>query len=434
MLQGRFSALVEGNDYGSAVETYLVAPFLLFTDQYTALKLVPVVLALLSAVALGWTARPLLGSSISTMLGCIAWVVSGAVVIILSRNYMGYPSGFLSLIIAYGCAVRLMSEHSPKIAVIGGFAAGAALWGHPMFGVVAALAFLPVIAANLRRAKTLGLVVLGAFVALLPWVTHLLTSGLPKGIPYYLPSTYVERLGRFVTELVPSAVGLRTGAGEWLLPETFTKSIAVLILISSFAGLAVLLKRKGWRASPLFVAGIGAFPALATFQAMGYTLDGRYCLPFVPSLLIGLGALALLLPTRIVDHPATAMVVPVAWGILACVPAIHQQVGWQWGDPNTDARAMARELEARHINALRGSYWGVYVTDFFSGDRLSSLPDHPVRLSVDAGAARAASESSTAYVYEHGKVQSGKAKLARPLDQYVLEQVGPWDLWILGSK
>ena len=140
--------------------------------------------------------------------------------------------------------------------------------------------------------------------------------------------------------------------------------------------------------SPIAVAGFGAVPVLALFKPLAYVVDARYSLPFMPALLVGLGAWGLLIPMRVVRSTWFLATVPVAWIALTCIPAIHQEVRWTWADPNGTAVAMARALDARDVTALRGDYWGVYLLDYLATDDLEARPDYPVRFNRRGRAGR----------------------------------------------
>src|SRR4030095_11852987 len=116
--------------------------------------------------------------------------------------------------------------------------------------------------------------------------------------------------------------------------------------------------RRVTRPLPVLVAGVLAFPVLALYAPLSNIADGRYALPFLPELLMGVGAWLLLIPERIRDSPWLVITVPTVWALLLCVPVVHQQAGWEWIDPDTDAKQMVSELETRQIRYIAGDYLG----------------------------------------------------------------------------
>src|SRR4029434_5494366 len=87
-------------------------------------------------------------------LALIGWTTSGAVAILFLRPYMGYTTGFIALIVALALACHAMrtERHLTRTAGFAGFAAGFAIWSHPIFGTVALLAL---IAPTLYRRRAL---------------------------------------------------------------------------------------------------------------------------------------------------------------------------------------------------------------------------------------------------------------------------------------
>jgi hypothetical protein len=201
-------------------------------------------------------------------------------------------------------------------------------------------------------------------------------------------------------------------------------------VVGAFAGLVLLWRRVGARAVPLAVAGFGAVPVLAFFKPLAYVMDARYSLPFMPALLVGLGAWGLLIPRRVVRSTWFLAIVPVAWIALCGVPAIHHEIRWTWADPNSSAVDLARALDARGVTALRGDYWGVYLLDYLAADDLDARPDHVVRFNHEAERADATPLDRTAYIYPAGRV--GRGEIAPPISQtqYDLLTDGHFDLWI----
>ena len=66
---------------------------------------------------------------------------------------MGYTTGFIAEVFAILLAGRAMgdSRRLGLLAAGAGFAAGFAMWSHPMYGLVAGLALLPPCFVNWRR-------------------------------------------------------------------------------------------------------------------------------------------------------------------------------------------------------------------------------------------------------------------------------------------
>jgi hypothetical protein len=430
VLQGHFAPMVEGNDYGGALESYLTAPLLLVAGGTLPLKTVPILLSFVAGLVLAWAALPLLGRRVALVVGAVSWVSSGAAVELWSLSYMGYASGAIAMVVTLGCAVRLMTRPTAGLAFGAGLGAGVALWGHPIFGVVAALACLPVLGVIWRRPRSFALAVIGAVLGALPWLVYLYHHGPPRVAQSDLPSTYLGRVRIILTELLPSGFGLRAPNGLWLEPATLMGVVAAVLIVGALAGLVVLAVRMRRSALPFTVAGLGAVPALAVFPALSFSADGRYAVAFIPALLVGLFGWTRVRPGWARPPLLLAAAVPVVWGVLACVPSLHLSVGWTWQDPNTSAERAVVDLQQRGITAVRGDYWTVYVLDYYAKGQLNSWPDVVQRLPDDVSRAEATPPRQVAQVYDAGAVEKGAATLPRPKEDYRLVPAGRWEIWV----
>jgi 4-amino-4-deoxy-L-arabinose transferase-like glycosyltransferase len=429
VLRGRFRLVVAGNDYGSTTETYLLAPFLAFWTGVGPMRILPIALSAVAAYALYRLARPIFGRVPAAALALIGWTISGGMVVMFMRAYMGYPTGFIAQVAALALACHAMrtEQKLARTAVFAGLAAGFATWSHPTFGTVALLAL---IAPALYRWRALIRwwlpLAAGGVLGVSPWLVYIAQTGWPGSAIPTVVTTYPERLTRFVTELLPRAFGLRTYWGDWVRPEALAIGVAALLIICSIVGMVVLVVLKGAPVLPILVAGVLAFPFLALFSPLGSVADARYAMPFLPQLLMGLGVWLLLIPERIRDSPWLVVTVPTMWAVLASVPVVHQQVGWQWRDPNTDAKQVVSELESRHIRYVTGDYWGAYLAGYLASGRLHAGTHGPVRLAEENATVNAADPSQVAYVYQDGMTPH----LQMPVDRYQLVNVGAWDLYV----
>ena len=375
--------MVAGNDYGSTTETYLFAPFLAFWGGVWPLRVLPVALYAVAAYALYRLARPIFGRVPAAALALIGWTTSGALALMSLHAYMGYTTGLIAQVVALALACHAMrTEHRlARTAFLAGLAAGFAVWSHPIFGTVALLALVAPTLYRRRAVRRWWLpLAAGGLLGVSPWLLFMARNGWPESALPTVVTTYPERLTRFVTELLPRAFGLRTHGGDWVGPDALAVGVAALLILLSIVGMVVLVVLKGAPTVPILVAGLLAFPVLAMYAPLGSVADARYAMPFLPELLMGLGAWLLLIPERIRNSPWLLVTVPTAWALLLCVPVIHQQVGWEWLDPNADAKQVVSELESRQIRYVAGDYWGAYLVDYLADGRLQAAVHQPVRL------------------------------------------------------
>ena len=430
VLRGKFRLIVAGNEYGSTTETYLIAPLLAFWGGVWPLRIVPIALSAVAGYALYRLARPLFGRVPASALALIGWTTSGALTKLSLRPYMGYTTGYIALIVALALACHAMrtEQRLARTAGFAGFAAGFAIWSHPIFGTVSLLAL---IAPTLYRRRALRRWWLplagGGLLGVSPWLLFMAQNGWPASATPVVQATYPERLTRFVAELLPRAFGLRTElGGAWVGPDAVAIGVAALLIIGSIVGMVLLVIRKGPQALPILVAGALAFPVLAIYPPLSNIADGRYALPFLPELLMGLGAWLLLIPQRIRESPWLVITVPTAWALLLCVPVVHQQVGWQWIDPNADAKQVVSELETRQIRYVAGDYWGAYLVDYLGAGRLQAAVHLPIRFDEENATVNAADPSEVAFVYLDGQTPYPRM----PVDHYQMMDIGRFDLYL----
>ena len=430
VLRGKFRLIVAGNDYGSTTETYLIAPFLAFWGGAWPLRIVPTALSAVAAYALFRLARPILGRVPAAALALVGWTTSGAVTILFLRPYMGYTTGFIALIVALALACHAMrtEQRLAWTAGFAGFAAGFATWSHPIFGTVALLAL---IAPTLYRRRALRRwwlpLAAGGVLGVSPWLLFMAQNGWPASATPVVEATYAERVVRFFVELLPRAFGLRNELGDdWVGPDAVAAAVAALLIVGSIVGMVLLVVRTGRQALPILVAGVLAFPVLALYSPLSNIADGRYALPFLPELLMGLGAWTLLIPERIRSSPWLVITVPTAWALLFCVPVVHQQAGWEWIDPDTDAKQMVSELESRKIPYIAGDYWGAYLVDYLGAGRFRAAVHLPVRFDEENATVNAADPADVAFVYQDGQTPY----LRMPADRYQMMNLGLFDLYV----
>lgn len=432
VLRGHLAFVPGGNDYGATTEAYLLAPLLTMWGGPGPLRLVALLLSVVVAGALFWLAVPFLGRVGAAVIALIGWTMSGAIVRLWSVLYMGYSTGLIAQICAIGLATRAIRtpDRLRRTAALAGLSAGLSLWSHPMFGAVAGIALLPACWCRRRQVRTWWLpVVAGGMVGMSGWMVHIATHGWPRAAAAGSTTTYPGRVAAFFTELLPRVLGLHTPATGWVQPAALTIPLSGVAIAASLGGLLLLRKRAGPPANPLLLTGALIFPVLALLPPLGYFNDARYGLPFLPTLLMGLGALLMLLPDPLRRSPWLIVVVPTVWAVGTVVPVVHHYVGWQLTDPDTDSREVARTLELRGMHYLGGDYWATYLTDYLAGGRLVTGSTGTVRLPDEAQQVTRADPLLVAYVYPHGSAPD----LPLPPTTYHLERVGRYDVYLPAS-
>lgn len=429
VLSGRFRLVVAGNEYGATTESYLMAPILTFWTGVWPLRVMATALSGLAAYALYRLGRPIFGRPIAATLALVGWTTSGAIVMLWSRAYMGYPTGFIAQVVALSlaCYAIRTPEKLARTAVLAGIATGFAIWSHPMFGMVALLALIAPACYRWRHVLTWWLpLAAGGVVGVSPWLLFIRENGWPHSALATVQTTYSQRVENFFTELLPRLFGLRAPNGDYWAPSWLAITVAAVLIIGALAGLVLLVVRKGPTTLPILVAGVLAYPFLAVFRPLGFVSDGRYALPLLPMVLMGLGAWLLLLPGSVRRSPWLIVAVPSVWAIVMCVPVIHHQVGWHTENPDLDAQLVVGELESRDIHFLAGDYWGTYLADYLADGELTVTADVSIRLADQAALVDAADPTKVALVYTAGV----NPTLRMPVQAYQLVRVGAYDLYL----
>lgn len=478
VLHGTFRLMVAGNDYGSTTESYLLAPLLLIGSGTWPLRLLAGILWFAVALAVVRLARPVVGPAPALIAGLLTFTFSSAVVVLSSRPYFGYPTGVLAEVIALVAAgaamavpvARRRSRPRPgaadthdaadadpvaseqvepparrlwPIALVAGLAAGFAIWSHPMFGLMALIGLLPPTVRHWRRWGQWWLTVaVGGVVGVSPWLIYIAQKGRPQAAYSASESTYPERIGRYLSELLPRMFGAETFDGDWVRPAPAAVAVSAVLIVAVFAGLVLLVVRRGAVAWPVALVGVAGIPALALFPQTVYVNDARYALPLLPAVVLGLAFWLTLLPGyRPADLAGPAapgrprrprwpvVVVPAIWILLTCVPVTVQQTGWTWGDPDADAKAAADLLVDNGVRFVRGDYWTTYLLDYYADGAFQVRPDFTMRLADEADAVDRASRDEpykVALVYEQGD----PPKLVLPAADYQLLRVGTYDVYL----
>lgn len=496
VLHGTFRLMVAGNDYGSTTESYLMAPLLTVTSGTWPLRLLAGVIWFGVSLAVVRLARPLVGPAPAVIAGLLTFTFSGAVVVLSSRPYFGYPTGVLAEVIALAAAGAAMAiprlrrrpateppaagpdadgdlsaaDPSPAgpssadlspaapsatapspaepsatrrlwpIALIAGVATGFAIWSHPMFGLIGLLGLVPPTLWHWRRwGQWWATVAVGGIVGVSPWLVYIAQKGRPQAAYSASESTWVERVGQYLSDLLPRTFGAETFEGAWVRPTAVSLAVSAVLIVAVLGGLVLLVARRGRIAWPIALAGLAGIPALAAFPQTVYVQDARYALPLLPAVVVGLVFwLTLLRGYRPVDAtdpdaprrprwPVVAL--PVAWMVLTCVPVTVQQVGWTWQDPDAGAEQVAALLVDNGIRYVRGDYWTTYLLDYYADGALQVAPDFTLRLADEAAAVDAASRTApyqVALVYEN----ADPPKLVLPAQDYRLLRVGGYDVYL----
>jgi hypothetical protein len=410
ILDGRFPVVIDGMTYTAVAESYLYAPLVALSGvQVVTLKWLSAPGWLIAAGLLGWVVSRVAGRRAGMLAGAMVWLAPGAMLVLSTRAYVGYSTGLVavtatlaSCVIAVRGADR--NRPDPRHGALAGGCAGLACYLHPMFATVA----LPMFAAatwpyrrHLRRWWLPAMAAaVGANSVFLAWNA---VNGWPSlSQPAEATDTWLQRLEGFFTGLVPRALGLRTGAGDWVLGTgpTVVVYIAVLLIIAYGA---VVLWRRDTRSGAVVIAPlIMSWPLMASLTNLSFVADGRYGIITFPLLVTALAVGLEDLSTR---WRPNVRVVPAAlalWVLVFCLPWLGTEAGDDLGDPNEHVQRVVDVLDEAGMRYALGTYWWVLPIEVISDGRIrTGTLGHPdvVLLPRTQRLVESVSEDELAYVF-----------------------------------
>lgn len=383
-LRGDFSVFFWGQAYGGAVEPGLVAlAFGAGGTSTVALKLVPVTLAGIASWLIWRVGRRTVGEPAAATAGLLFLVFPPAF-LWWSTKERGFYWAALVLGLGVLLAALRIGDSAPDprrrdLAALG-LLAGLAWWVTPqsMYLVAPVLCWLSV--RHARLWKRAWPAVPAAMAGAVPWIAWNLLHGLSsfdEPNPW-VTSTYLERLGRFFTTLLPTLLGARHAfTGNWLLgPVGVVFNCAVVCAFAVFVVRAVRVPERWRRVEPLIVVAV-TFPFLfALPKASHYVIEPRYGLMLTP-------VIALLVAVPVVTRARQIAVALLAVTLgFVTVAALER-----FGERNpmvvdlTPPRlgGLVAALDAAGVDRVYADYWIAYPLTFETRERIVGTPVDAVR-------------------------------------------------------
>lgn len=437
VLHGHFYTFFFGNQYGGG-EFYLEAAlFAVFGSGPLALNATAVVVTAGAAILLWRTALRLVPEDRRWLAAVVAvafWVWPEAALWNSTREF-----GFRQLTMAAGMAailltLRMLDDWSRSSAAAVGLALGVGWWSSPeivYFAVIPVVVVVLVLVTGARRVPpaAFGALAAGFVVGAAPWLWTNLHTGfasLSRGSsPSYTPTTYGGRLSLFFHKAFPMMLNLRrTVSGAWIGGRVGQALYGLCLL--ALLGLCVAALWRARRSDGLGAAGCAAalllFPfEYAAFPATSFWQDGHYgvfCVPLV--LLVVAGAP----PARLRRRPVLPLIAAVTGAaVLALSLSTYDTQflsasGWAGlfhggPDPNGEARAAVRVLEADRIRFAYADYWVAYNLDFLSDEKLKVTDPSADRWAALYRQVRAAPDPAWIF-YAPNEVTAAQAEFRSP--------------------
>ncbi|MFM8531031.1 MAG: hypothetical protein ACKOD2_15425 [Ilumatobacteraceae bacterium] len=436
IVRGDLPVVFEGQAYTAVPESYLFAPIVwIFGAPVVALKLLSSLLWAVVAVLVHRQSRSIVGSNWAIVAAAFMWLAPGASMVMSVRAYEGYASGMLVVFLAVVASRRLLRGDHPTVrsSALVGALLGLAVYVHPMFVAVAApVAAVPAWTYR-RQVRTWWVPAsLGAIATNVPFLAwNALNDWDSLDQASAGVDSLITRLGRFFTDLMPRALGLRDFDGDWTLGRTLGPLLAILVLGLVIVG-GIDLWRRG-RAERVFVFPLVlAWPIMSLFGNLEYVADGRYgviVLPFVViAIVVGLARISRRLVRSSLLLPLVATLV---WSALLVVPWARANLGDRVSDPNADVTRVVERLDEVGVKYLAGNFWWVLPVEYASDQRVrTEVVGNPyvVRLPDSHRIVQAASDSEVAFVFDASDEDLERLRL--PVDRYERQEFGRAVLYV----
>ena len=382
-LHGDPATFLWGNVYGGTLEAILASPF--FALVGTSALVIKLVMTAMYGVAclLTWRiGRRTVGARAGQLAAVLLWVSPAALVLISTKGRMYYGTTLVLTLGVVLCCLRLAESRSRRHMAVLGLLVGLGLWTAPFFFYVAVPIVAWLVLTRPRRLLDAPLAVPGAVLGAAPWLAFNLKNDWASlhENPAPFPSTYLDRLESFFTDLLPRVLGLRgTYSGDWLGGAAGQAVyVGLLAAFVAFAVWALARRRSGLL--PV-VTVVAAYPFLfAAPQASVYVNEPRYGLFLAPFLALLLAAGL----TRLLRARAASMAV-VALAIVLTVGGLAHLMDWARAHPgnhdltSTPVGPLIAELERRRITTAYADYWIAYTLTFESEERIIASPVDFVR-------------------------------------------------------
>ena len=442
-LHGRFDVVVPGNAYTATLESFLFAPFAaVFGGRILLLKLMGTVLWAVGCLLVYRLIRRSVSELAGLLAASVAWLVPGAFLELSTRAYLAYPGGF---VLAAGALATLMAlaasaVPSRRSSMMAGLLCGLAVYAHPMYLAVLVPAVVVVGVHHAGRWRDwwlpCGIV---AFVVNLPFLVWNVRHGNPslrEDLADESRGTYLTRLGRFFSGLIPRDFGLRDYPGTRWTFGRLTSSLVAAALIAAMVYGGIRLFRAGRAGRLLAITAVAVWPLMAVFSALGFVLDGRYgVVPAVPMFAcLGVAAEAAVLRIGRIRAGSTptfgAACVIGLWLVGLVGPSMWRITGVTWGNGNADYGAVVDRLDRAGIAHVAGNYWAVLPITYVTNGRIPSAvsaPD-PIRYPLYQRATQAMPPNKVGFVFRNWN--ENPAVLYLKPDCYDREAVGQLVLYL----
>ena len=448
ILDGDIPIVMRGFGYTATLESYVLAPVVaVFGHSVTLLKASQSLWWAIAALATGTAAGVATGRRwAGVVAAALVWVGCGPILEVSLRAYPGYGTGYAAVSITLLLALLSVrsgdgEQWTPRTRhLLLGAAAGLALYSHPMFIAMVA----PTLSVTtLRHRRDLrgywAPTAIGGLVVNLPFLAWNARNSWPSLTqPSPEIDSYLTRLGRFFSGLLPRAAGMRTPDGAWVLGAWASMAVLAVLVAVIVIGARRLWLHDRWIAAVLLVPAVAGWPLLAGFSNMWWVADARYAIILLPVLFVllatGLTPLRPMVTARMTTAWALASVVAIGATV---VPWMLERARPVSGDANATTTAIVDLLDAAEVSYITGNFWLTNPVEYASDLRIrAGVAGHPwgavfdwnpgrpygVRFTDTQTAVMAADPTDRAYVFLPGDqflpADQWEGVLALPPERY----------------
>lgn len=396
MLHGDLVVYFWGQAYGGSLEAVVAAVlFKLFGVEVFALKVAPILLNLAGTLVLWRFARRSFDARSAAIGAAMFWSSPFAYVWLSTKERGFYEAGLFSGAVVMLCVVKMLERPQLRVAAIGGFASGVALWTTPqsMYLLIPACLVYIACAPFAQRVPDLHLRTIAVswfkgfsqFAKAWPAVPAFLLGLLPAivsnvrsdWLSLRLPdqgthvTTYWQRLRGFFTEGFPLVTGAKIPyIGDWVLPILGPLMVVggVAVIIAAVASIL----RKKFRTTPghyMLVLLVLMYPFIFAVSPFSWFVgDGRY----LSFLWVGIALLTAFVTARFREV--------VAVGLAAlCVFTMATLLDWPGQRYSHDLLTedldpLVKTLDDSGVKHAYADYWIAYRVTLETNERITVSP------------------------------------------------------------
>ncbi len=387
ILHGGVTTFFWGQSYGGSQEALLTAPvFGLFGSSWLALRIVPILLSIPTALVIRQVGRRTVHEPAATTAAALSFVWPAFLLYKTTHQWGFYASAVLYSALLLWLALRLVERPGSGRAALLGLTIGLALWDDIQLIPVVTGVTVWICVRCRRELQRLWIVPVLAVVGAAPALAWNLQHDFASLHSAVADTTsYQHRLRVFASPLLPMLIGLRTPFSQQPLLSSVVADGLLLVLVAAFAYGAWRSRRTS---TSLLYAVLLIFPFVYALAPQTlYTAEPKYLLTLAPALTLLVAQLA---TTR------ARGAVLLALGAALSLASLRGMEHWvETTPPNppiapADITPLVDLLHRDGIDRVYAMYWAAYRIDFDTKERIIATDSKLTHIRFVDGIARPA--------------------------------------------